>query len=110
MQLVLALIATCINLNRVTNRFENKSLPFPFKASKNFEVHDIAVDNRGIVWLATTDGLLKYDTERIQRIQLGVHTQNEIRSVVSIPDGSVWMATSTSGLVHLDSNGNFCVV
>ena len=94
-------------LNRVTNQFENKSLPFPFKASRNFEVHDISVDTRGIVWLATTDGLLKYDTERIQRIPLGIHTQNEIRSVVSIPDGSVWMATSTSGLIHLDSNGNF---
>ena len=95
--------------NRVTNQFENKSLPFPFKASRNFEVHDIAVDSRGIVWLATTDGLLKYDTERIQRVQLGVHTQNEIRSVVSIPDGSVWMATSTSGMLHLDSNGNFVI-
>ena len=67
----------------------------------------MAVDSRGIVWLATTDGLLKYDTERIQRIQLGIHTQTEIRSVVAIPDGSVWMATSTSGLIHLDSNGNF---
>ena len=94
-------------LNRVTNQFENKSLPFPFKASRNFEVHDMAVDSRGIVWLATTDGLLKYDTERIQRIQLGIHTQTEIRSVAAIPDGSVWMATSTSGLIHLDSNGNF---
>ena len=93
--------------NRVTNQFENKSLPFPFKASRNFEVHDIAVDSRGIVWLATTDGLLKYDTERIQRIQLGTHTQEEIRSVVATPYGSVWMATSTSGMIHLDSNGNF---
>ena len=93
-------------LNRVSNQFENKSLPFPFKASRNFEVHDIAVDSRGIVWLATTDGLLKYDTERIQRIDLGTHTQTEIRSVVSIPDGSIWMATSTSGMIHLDSNGN----
>ena len=93
--------------NRVTNQFENKSLSFPFKASRNFEVHDIAVDSRGIVWLATTDGLLKYDTERIQRIDLGIHTQTEIRSVVSIPDGSIWMATSTSGMIHLDSNENY---
>ena len=93
--------------NRDTDRFENKSLPFPFKASRNFEVHDIAVDSRGIVWLATTDGLLKYDTERIQRVKLGVHTQDEIRSVVSMTDGSIWMATSTSGMIHLDARGNF---
>ncbi len=93
--------------NRQTNRFENKSLPFTFKVSRNFEVHDISVDSRGLVWLATTDGLLKYDTERIQRVKLGAHTQTEIRSVVSMPDESIWMATSTSGMIHLDSRGNF---
>ena len=93
--------------NRNSDRFENKSLPFTFKASRNFEVHDIAVDSRGLVWLATTDGLLKYDTERIQRVKLGEHTQSEIRSVVSMPDGTIWMATSTSGLIHLDSRGNY---
>ena len=95
--------------NRVFDRFENKSLPFPFQVNRNFEVHDITVDALGMVWLATTDGLLKYDTERIQRIQLGELTQTEIRSVVSLPDGSVWMATSTSGMIHLDSNGNYVV-
>ncbi len=93
--------------NRITNSFENKSLPFSFKVSRNFEVHDITVDSRGLVWLATTDGLLKYDTERIQRVNLGEHTQSEIRSVVSMPDESIWMATSTSGMIHLDSRGNF---
>ena len=94
-------------LNRESNRFENMSLPFSFKVSRNFEVHDIAVDSRGIVWMATTDGLLKYDTERVQRVRLGEHTQNEIRSVVSMPDGTIWLATSTSGMIHLDTSGNF---
>ncbi len=93
--------------NRSSNRFENKSLPFSFNVSRNFEVHDIAVDSRGMVWLATTDGLLKYDTERIQRVQLGEYTPNEIRSVITMADGSIWMATSTSGLIHLDSNGKY---
>ena len=94
-------------LNRDSNQFENKSLPFSFKVSRNFEVHDIAVDSRGIVWMATTDGLLKYDTERVQRVKLGIHTQKEIRSVVSMPDGTIWMATSTSGMIHLDTRGNY---
>jgi ligand-binding sensor domain-containing protein len=92
--------------NREKDLFENKSLPFPFKVSRNFEVHDIAVDTRGIVWMATTDGLLQYDTERIQRIDLGRHSLNEIRAVCSLPDGSIWMATATSGLIYLDPEGN----
>ncbi|MGB5693236.1 MAG: GAF domain-containing protein [Flavobacteriaceae bacterium] len=93
--------------DRDADRFENKSLPFPFKVSRNFEVHDIAVDARGVVWMATTDGLLQYDTERIHRIDLGRHTYGEIRSVCSLPDGSIWMATATNGMIHLDAAGNF---
>ncbi len=93
--------------DRDADRFENKSLPFPFKVSRNFEVHDIAVDSRGIVWMATTDGLLQYDTERMRRIDLGSHSQSEIRAVCSLPDGSIWMATATSGMIHLDPGGNY---
>ena len=95
--------------DREEDRFENKSLPFPFKVSRNFEVHDIAVDARGIVWMATTDGLLQYDTERIHRIKLGRHTLGEIRSVCALPDGSIWMATATDGMIHLDAAGNYAL-
>ncbi|GAA4272712.1 hypothetical protein GCM10022258_20060 [Aquimarina gracilis] len=93
--------------NRVTNAFENKSLAFSFKVSGNFEVHDLAIDQNGIVWLGTTDGLLKYDTERVQRVDLGLFTKTEIRSVCVIPGGGLWLATDTNGLVHLDKEGNY---
>ena len=92
---------------READRFINKSLPFPFKASRNFEVHDLAVDKRGLVWMGTTDGLLRYDTERIQRISLGPHTSKEVRSVCAMPDGTLWLATDTSGLLHLDEDLNY---
>lgn len=92
-----------------TGNFEDKSLDFPFKVSTNFEVHDIAVDDMGIVWMGTTDGLLKYDTERIQRINLGDLTKGEVRSVCSLPNGNLWLATDTRGVVHLDSEGNYVV-
>ncbi len=93
--------------NRATDSFENKSMAFPFKVSSNFEVHDLVVDQKGIVWLGTTDGLLKYNTERIQRVDLGLYTKTEIRSVCVIPDGGLWLATDTNGLVHLDEKGNY---
>lgn len=80
--------------------FINLSLPLPFAYSQGFEVHDLAIDAQGIVWLGTTDGLLRYDLERIQRVDLGELTSTEIRAVATMPDGSVWLSTDTQGLIH----------
>ncbi|NHF59530.1 hypothetical protein FK220_009270 [Flavobacteriaceae bacterium TP-CH-4] len=93
----------------LSDRFQNKSLPFPFKVSGNFEVHDMAVDRLGIVWLATTDGLLKYDTETIRKVRLGQYTDNEVRSITAMPDNALWLATDTNGLIHLDGEGNYVI-
>jgi ligand-binding sensor domain-containing protein/uncharacterized coiled-coil protein SlyX len=82
------------------DRFINLSLPLSFPPSQNFEVHDLAVGERGIVWLATTDGLLRYDLNQIERVDLDQFTETEIRSVEILPDGSVWLATDTQGLLH----------
>lgn len=95
--------------DRLADRFQNKSLPFTFKVSGNFEVHDMAVDHLGIVWLATTDGLLKYDTETIRKVDLGIYTHNEVRSITAMPDGTIWLATDTNGLIHLDAHGKYVV-
>ncbi len=93
--------------NRNQDTFENKSLPFPFKVSSNFEVHDIAVDNKGMVWMATTDGLIKYDTETVRKVDLGEFTDGEIRAVAAMPNGLLWLATDTNGLIHLNPEGNY---
>ncbi len=83
------------------NTFINLSLPMPFDLSANFEVHDLAVDSRGVVWLATTDGLLLYDSENIRRIELGPFTKEEIRGVCALEEGSIWAATATDGLLYV---------
>ncbi|TAI47644.1 hypothetical protein [Flagellimonas allohymeniacidonis] len=93
--------------NRENDVFEDKSLPFSFEVGSNFEVHDLTIDHQGVVWLATTDGLLKYDTEAISRVHLGPYTRNEIRSVVTTEDGSLWLATDTNGLLFYEKNGEF---
>jgi ligand-binding sensor domain-containing protein/uncharacterized coiled-coil protein SlyX len=82
------------------DRFLNLSLPLSFTPSQNFEVHDLAVDEQGLVWLATTDGLLRYDLEHVERVALGAYTRTEIRSVETMPDGGIWLATDTRGLLH----------
>lgn len=88
--------------------FINLSLPLPFSYSQAFEVHDMAIDQRGIVWLGTTDGLLRYDLERIQRIGLGELTNTEIRSLAAMEGGGLWLATDTEGLLYY-KDGAFTV-
>ncbi len=87
------------------DRFLNLSPNINFQVSPNFEVHDMAIDHRGLVWLGTTDGLLCYDLERVQRIDLGVHTTEEVRALTAMPDGTIWLAIGTTGLLCYRNDG-----
>lgn len=80
--------------------FINLSQPLPFNYSQAFEVHDITIDERGIVWMGTTDGLLRYDLERVQRPDLGPFTNTEIRALAAMEGGGLWLATDTEGLLY----------
>ncbi len=82
------------------DRFENISLSMPFSVDHRFEVHDLAIDPRGIIWLATTDGLLTHDGEKIIRVDIPREAQQEIRSVGCTQDGAVWAATATNGVIY----------
>lgn len=90
--------------------FINLSLPLDFNVSPNFEVHDLAVDDKGVIWLASTNGLLRYDMDRIKRVPLGDNTSDiEIRAVVSMDDGSIWASTDTEGIIRY-SEGTAVVI
>ncbi|MDH3698296.1 MAG: GAF domain-containing protein, partial [Flavobacteriaceae bacterium] len=85
------------------DRFENLSPPLPFTAILNFEAHDLTIDDRGVVWLATTDGLLRYDSENISLIKNDILGQEEVRGVTHYSNNNIWIATATKGLVfHQD--------
>lgn len=83
--------------------FVNLSLPMDFGISPNFEVHDLTIDKEGIVWLASTNGLLRYDMDRVRQMDLGPeYTNVEIRAVKDMPDGSIWASTDTEGLIRYE--------
>jgi ligand-binding sensor domain-containing protein len=88
----------------LNDRFINLSPPLPFKPELNFEAHDLTIDDRGIVWLATTDGLLRYDSEKVTLIKNDVLGQEEIRGVTHYSNNNLWIATATNGLVFNEGN------
>jgi len=81
--------------------FVNLSLPLDFDVSPNFEVHDLAIAEDGIIWLASTNGLLRYDMDRVRQVDLGPeYTDMEYRAVSDMPDGSIWISTDTEGVIR----------
>ena len=86
------------------DRFINLSPSLPFTALLNFEAHDLTIDERGVVWLATTDGLLRYDSEKITLIQNDILGQEEVRGVTHCHNNNIWIATATEGLVFHQQN------
>lgn len=90
--------------DRTQDKFVNLSPKLPFEALLNFEVHDLTIDDRGIVWLATTDGLLRYDSEQITLIKNDLLGQEEVRGVTHYSNNNIWVATATKGLVFHQQN------
>ncbi|MGB0523778.1 MAG: ATP-binding protein [Flammeovirgaceae bacterium] len=91
------------------NRFVNLSATLSFTPEETLEVHDLTVDAIGDIWLATSDGVLKYDPQNstIHRVSLGGDpTYGEIRAIESLADSSIWIATEVYGLIKY-KNGDF---
>jgi len=86
------------------DRFVNLSPALPFTAMLNFEAHDLTIDDRGVVWLATTDGLLRYDSEKITLIQNDILGQEEVRGVTHYSNNNIWISSATKGLVFHQEN------
>ena len=86
------------------DQFVNLSPSLPFTAMLNFEAHDLTIDDSGVVWLATTDGLLRYDGEKITLIQNDILGQEEVRGVTHYSNNNIWISTATKGLVFHQQN------
>ncbi|MCB9223211.1 MAG: SpoIIE family protein phosphatase [Crocinitomicaceae bacterium] len=69
------------------------------------QINDILIDSRGITWIATDRGLVRYD---------GVHSMdytvssglpsNEISCLEEGPKGELWMGFTTGGFAKFDGN------
>jgi signal transduction histidine kinase/ligand-binding sensor domain-containing protein len=87
--------------------FHNISQPVKFNAEGDFNVHDIAVQD-SILWLATTEGLLKHNHRSVERINLGEFFTNFPVSSVEVYDDRNILFSNSYGLFRYDvQNGNF---
>lgn len=68
-------------------------------------VYDLAEDAEGYLWLATGDGLARYDGRgfRVWRMQDGLR-DNQLWSVHVDAHDRVWVGTTTAGVVMLDAS------
>ncbi|MDJ1504911.1 two-component regulator propeller domain-containing protein [Cytophagaceae bacterium BD1B2-1] len=88
--------------------FENLSKRLPFDIN-HFEVHDLIIDEKENVWMASTHGLLKYDPikKHVTRIELGPYiTTAEMRAIVQDDQKQIWISTDAYGLLCF-RNGTF---
>jgi len=79
--------------------FRNISLPVNFSFAGDLSITDMIV-NEGIVWLASSEGLLKYDYNIIEKVDLGdINKDLAIKSIESFKDGEI-LFSNALGLIR----------
>jgi ligand-binding sensor domain-containing protein len=102
-----------VTINATWSTAQTKQLNFTNYSSRqglsSVIVYDIMLDSYGFLWLATDDGLNRFDGTNFKiyrndpsnRNGLGV---NEITSLYESKDGTIWIGTNGGGLSFYDRN------
>lgn len=85
------------------DRFINQSKPLSFDLNLNITINDLRFDSRGSTWLASNHGLLRLDDNKIERIDLGIFTDEDIKAIALDSHNNVWFALS-DGLCRYDGS------
>jgi len=85
--------------------FTDISIPVRFETSGDFNITDLAFTN-GAIWMATTEGLIRYDHKTIQRVDLGdVFTGLPVKAIEVYKDGSLLFNTTHGLFRYAPSTG-----
>ena len=66
--------------------------------------YTVAVMPSGDLYAGTTHGLFRYGNGRFNKMDLGTKYNHTVRKIISDKDGTLFMATITSGLIILKGN------
>jgi len=91
--------------NPKSDVFENLSIAWPVDKNIPFIVHDLAVDSKGAIWLATSQGVFKYYNDRIVRDDMPDEFGKPVIKAIEIDlFDRVWLGTE-QGLLLYTENG-----
>jgi len=86
------------------NTFTNLSIPLGINNAANFKVNDLAIDDKNVVWLGTSQGLFKYHDKKIEKIDLGeIYTNLPIKALAINKEG-LWIANTFGILLYTDNS------
>ena len=80
--------------NPTTDRFTNLSKPLTFEHNIDININDIAFSKKGIIWLGSSFGLIKYENGIFNRMQISSLTDASVKAVTLDRDDNVWFGTS----------------
>lgn len=81
--------------------FRNISLPVNFKTTGDFNVTDLAFAD-GVVWMATTEGLIRYDHQTVEQVKLGEALTGLPAKTIEPYDKNSLLFATAKGLVRYD--------
>jgi signal transduction histidine kinase/ligand-binding sensor domain-containing protein len=81
--------------------FRNISIPVEFKAQGDFNVTDLAVTD-SLVWLGTSEGLIRFNGSKLQRIDLGDLYSNVPVKAVKLLGSRYLVFNNSFGLFRYD--------
>ncbi len=81
--------------------FYNISIQAPFLVEESLEVNDIAFGD-SVVWLATSQGLLRYTYDSLEKIELSLYSNLQVGNVEKDPINEWIWFSNTKGLFRYD--------
>lgn len=94
-------------MSKTDSVFKSISLPVNFKTYGDFNVNDIAF-TKDVIWLASSEGLLKYQGDKVQRVDLGQkYSTLSVKSVEKWSDDQLLFANSFGLFRYEISTGNY---
>ena len=85
-----------------SDSFFNISQPIEFERNIDVNINGMAFDRKGVLWLGSSFGLLKYENRTISRVDLGnTSTKSSVKAVAADQHGNIWIGNSMG--LHLYS-------
>jgi signal transduction histidine kinase len=85
--------------------FRNISLPVKFKTHGDFNVTDLVIIDH-VIWLATSEGLLKYDGKEIERANIGTtFSELPVRSIKLYPQSQLLLGNAFGMILYKPETG-----